>query len=334
MAKLTKIEIFITINVLFHKKHRQSYLALFLSPLDYETLLSTFASKLPHFNMGQSQSNAASEAAANAALKAAADAAAAAALKAAADAAALCHGAKVAQAVIDAGVESAVETVVAREKARVEELGKELKTLLSKNESYMDTAIYHLVIDFVRKDDQQGLEKIIVKYYDVPWFRQYLNNAKPIAEAVALLKKDPAVYMPSFVARFEGWLDRRVFLYAVQYGHSAMLEWCFTQCSTSSHGHCFCRTVCWAFNGRDPVLEAARQGDLDCLKAFNKHGFVFEKTVKAELNTFISETSEKIARFSERWERQEVKEEVQERIFQTEERKAILTWLSEIEDCQ
>jgi hypothetical protein len=271
--------------------------------------------------MGQSPSSDAAAAAADAA------AAAAAALKADAR----YYGIKLAQAAIEAGVETAVETADEREKARVEKLGNELKTLLPKNASSLGFAICHLVFDFVRKDDHQGLENFLVKYFDVPWFRKYLNNAKPIAEAVARFKKEPADYM-IFVARFEGWLDRTVFLYAVQYGHSAMLEWCFTQCLHSDH--CACKSVCSSYFGRDTVLEAARHGDLACLKAFNKHGFVFEKTVKAELNTFISKTSDKIAQFSKRWERQEVKEEVQKWIFQTEERKVILTWLSEIEDCQ
>ena len=140
--------------------------------------------------------------------------------------------------------------------------------------------------------------------------------------------------MERFVARFEGWLDRRVFLFAVEYGHSAMLEWCFTQCSTPHHSHCFCQTVCWAFNGRDPVLEAARQGDLECMKAFHNHGFVFEKTVKNEVETFISKTSDKIARFSKGWESQEMKDEVQKWKIQSEKWKAILEWLSEIEGSQ
>jgi hypothetical protein len=286
-----------------------------------ENLLSV--SRPSHFIMGQSHSNAAADA--EAAAEAAA-AVAAAALKAAA----LYHGAKVAQSAIEAGVKTAVETAEAREKSRVEELGKELKTLLKDRGHLLSLRPDTIVYDFVRDDNLQGLEDFLVKYFDVPRFRRYLNHDKPIAEAVSRLKKDPAVYMP-FVERFEGWLDRNTFLLAVEYGHTAMLEWCFAHCcSTSSHGHCFSRTVCWAFNGRDPVREAARHGNLDCLKAFHDHGFVFEKTVKDELNTFISETSDKIARFSKGWERKEVKEEVQEWIFQTEERKVILKWLSEI----
>ena len=227
------------------------------------------------------------------------------------------------------GVEEATTVSVAEEKRRVEKLGKELKTRLPKNEPYLDSAISQLMIDFVREDNLRGLENFLVKFYDVTWFRRYLNNAKPIAEAVARLKRDPAVYMP-LVARFEGWLDRTTFLFAVEYGHSAMLEWCFSQCSTSSHRHCFCRTVCSPFSGRDPVREAARHGDLPCLKAFHNHGLLEDKTVKNEIETFISETSDKIARFSKGWERKEVKEEVQKWIFQTEERKVILKWLSEI----
>ena len=268
--------------------------------------------------MGQSPSNAASEAA---------DADVAAAASAAVADASLYESTKVVQAAINKAVREAASEVV-------EELSKELKGLLSKHGSRLDFGISFIINKFVREDDLAGLDNFIKKYFVVPWFRKYLNDFKPIAQAVARLKKNPEVYMERFVARFEGWLDRRVFLFAVEYGHSAMLEWCFTQCSTPHHSHCFCQTVCWAFNGRDPVLEAARQGDLECMKAFHNHGFVFEKTVKNEVETFISKTSDKIARFSKRWERQEVKEEVQKWKTQTEKWKAILEWLSEIEGSQ
>ena len=264
--------------------------------------------------MGQSPSNAASEAAAAAATAAAE---------------ALYQGTEVVMNAISNGVEEATTVSIAREKARVEELSKELRELLSKKDSSPDFAIGRIVNGFVRKDDVKGLEAFLKKYIVVPWFRKYLNGAKPIAEEVARQKKDPAVYMP-LVRMFEGWLDRSTFLFAVEYGHLAMLEWCFTQCSHSDHSHCFCRTVCWAFNGRDPVLEAARHGDLPCLKAFHKHGFVFEKTVKNEVETFISEMSDKIARFSKGWERQELRDEVQKWTIQTEKWKAILEWLSKI----
>ena len=257
--------------------------------------------------MGQSPSNAASEAAA-----------AAAAAAAVANAAARYHATNVVQNAINNGVREVASQLVER-------LSKELKSLLSKKDSSPDFAL--ILSDFLRQDDVGGLEAFLRKYIVVPRFREYLGGAKPIAEEVARQKKDPAVYMP-LVRMFEGWLDRSTFLFAVEYGHLAMLEWCFSECSHSDH--CFCRTVCWAFNGRDPVLEAARHGDLPCLKAFHNHGFVFEKTVKAELNTFISEMSDKIARFSKGWERQELRDEVQKWTIQTEKWKAILEWLSKI----
>ena len=160
-----------------------------------------------------------------------------------------------------------------------------------------------------------------------------MRNAKPIAEEIARQNKDASIYMP-IVLEFEGCIGRKFFLFAAEYGHSDMLEWCFKHCSTTSHGHCFCKSNCCSFRGRDPVLEAARYGNLVCMKAFRKHGFVFKETVKNEVETFISETSDKIARFSKGWERQEVKEEVQKWKIQSEKWKAILEWLSEIEGSQ